>query len=210
MNTTCVAATQDDIMDIDQVEPQAPPSSLLATDKNTNPFSPLVPNFSGSFLESTSDFISSTPFATHPKEVREVPQDVKDSNQPSGRSGQAPLIGDVSESVHAHGSDTHGSVLIDEDVDQNISAAATAQATLHDGENHILGDVPQDRNSRSNASGFGRLPDDSNDIEEEMILAAIEASKREVEGAHNVCDANLQCLKACLPCSLLVLNACLS
>ncbi|KAG2677372.1 hypothetical protein I3760_12G095300 [Carya illinoinensis] len=182
MHTTYVAAPQDDFMDIDQVEPRAPPLSL---DRNANPFSPLGPNFSGSFLESSSDFTNSTPFVTHPKEVREVPLDVKDSNQPSGQSGQAPIIGDVSESVHAHGSDPHGSVSIDEGVDQNISAAATAQATLHDGEDHILGDGSHDRNIRPNASGFERLPDDSDDIEEEMILAAIEASKREVEGAHN-------------------------
>ncbi|KAG6636867.1 plant UBX domain-containing protein 8 [Carya illinoinensis] len=183
VHETIVTAPQDDIMDIDQVEPPAPP---LSTAINMNQFPHLDPDFSRRFLDSVSGFTNRAPFITHPKEVREIPIEVKDSGQPSDRSGRTPTIEDVTETEYAHDPDIHGTVLIDDDDDENFSAASTAQATLRGVEdNHILGDGSHDRNIRPSAPESNRLLDHSDDIEEEMILAAIEASKREVEGAHN-------------------------
>jgi hypothetical protein len=195
MHETSVAVPQDDLMDIDQVEPQVPPSSLLSAAGIMNPLSILDPNFRRRFLDGSSDLTNRGPFVTHPREVREIPIEVKDGNQPSSHSGQAPAIEDVTGTVHAGGPDIHGTVLIDDDEDEDISAASTAQARLWDGgKDHILGDGSHGGNVRPNAPEFESLPDYSNDIEEEMVRAAIEASKWELEAAQNVCDTNLQCL----------------
>lgn len=194
MHETSVAVPQDDLMDIDQVEPQGPPSFLSAA-RITNPFSILDPNFRRSFLGGSSDLTNRDPFVTHPREVREIPIEVKDDNQPSGHSGHAPAIEDVTGIVHARGPDIHGTVLLDDEDDEDISAASTAQARLRDGgKDHILGDASHGGNVRPNAPEFDSLPDYSNDIEEEMVRAAIEASKWELEAAQNVCDPNLKCL----------------
>lgn len=210
VHQTSVAAPEDDLMDIDQVEPQAPHLPFPSAARTMNQFSLLDPSFSRSIFDGRSDFTSRAPIVTHPRELREIPIEVKDNNQPSGQSGHTPTIEDVTGTVHAPGPDIHGTVLIDDEADEDISAASTVQATQLYGQGHIVGEDPLDRNFRPNAPEFDSLPDYGDEIEEEMIRAAIEASKREVEGAHNVCDANLQCLQGCPPCSLSILNACLS
>jgi hypothetical protein len=97
MHETSVAVPQDDLMDIDQVEPQVPPSSLLSAAGIMNPFSILDPNFRRRFLDGSSDLTNRGPFVTHPREVREIPIEVKDDNQPSSHSGQVPAIEDALE-----------------------------------------------------------------------------------------------------------------
>lgn len=179
---TSVAAPVDDFMDVDQVGPQGPPSSLLSGAININPFSILDPNFHRSFLGGGSDLTNRDPFVTHPREVREIPIEVKDGNQPSGHSGNAPTIEDVTGSVHAQGPDVHGTVLIDDEDDEDISVAPAVQDRLQD---QTLGDGSHGRNVRPNAPELERLPDYNNDIEEEMIRAAIEASKWEVDVAQD-------------------------
>ncbi len=210
IHETSVAAPQDDFMDVDEAEPRRPSLPLLPAPIN-NPFSLLDPNFRRSLFDIGSDFPNRAPFVTHPREVREIPIEVKGSSQSTSHSGPVPTIEDVTGTVHAHGPDTRGTVIIDDEDDVDISAASTAQA-VQQGERRdpILDDGSHDRNIGPSAPNFDRLPDYSNDIEEEMIRAAIEASRREVEGAHNVCDTNLHCLRAWPPCSLSVLNACIS
>ncbi|KAL1316546.1 hypothetical protein AAHE18_15G074100 [Arachis hypogaea] len=83
----------------------------------------------------------------------------------------------------AHGPDIHGTVIIHDD-DDDIPPAQTA---ARDEQMHTL-----DRNARPSAPEFENLPDYGNDIEEEMIRAAIEASKREAEEKYSNQNLNTE------------------
>ncbi|XP_027080951.1 plant UBX domain-containing protein 8-like [Coffea arabica] len=182
---TPVAAMEDDVMDIDdaaQVEPQRPPFSLLSSNRNLNPFSLLDPNFRRSILDSGTDFTNRDPFVSHPREVREVPIEVKDGNGQSGRSDSAPIIEDVTETAQAHGPEIRGNVILDEDDDKNVPTGPVERATGHNvGSDNTFGGFSHAPGSRPTAPGIDDMPDYSNDIEEEMIRAAIEASKRDAK-----------------------------
>lgn len=183
-------------MDIDdpvQPEPLGPPLARTSAARNVNPFSILDPVFGRNIFESTNDFTSQAPFVTHPREVREIPIEVKDGSQPSGRSGHGPVVEDVTETAHADSTINESVVIVDED---EVPAAPTAEARQQsEPKEDVLHDGSHDRNIGPSAPRFGDLPDYSDDIEEEMIRAAIEASKREVEesypnqqlSAQNVC-----------------------
>ncbi|TXG50983.1 hypothetical protein EZV62_023507 [Acer yangbiense] len=164
---TSVSAPQDDFMDIDDPIETGRALPLLSAARNLNPFSLLDPTIRRSFLEGRPDFTNREPFVSHPREVRQIPIEVKDGSQPSGH---APSIEDVTESAHVPAPNNQGTVIIDE-VDEDVPAAVTDTATLsHEG--HVNPTAP--------AFDDG-MPDYNNDIEEEMIRAAIEASKRETE-----------------------------
>jgi hypothetical protein len=164
------AVPQGDFMDIDdqhEDEIHRPPS-LLSFPRNLDPFSLLDPtrNIFDTHLGATNQ----TPFVTHPREVREIPIEVKDGSQSTPQAGHIPIVEDVTGTVHAQGPDIHGSVVIlddDDDDDENTPPAQTHSSP--------------DRIARPSAPNFENLPDSSNEIEEEMIRAAIEASKREAE-----------------------------
>ncbi|KAI3985405.1 hypothetical protein MKX01_033719 [Papaver californicum] len=145
------AIPQNDFMDIDDdpllVEPQGPPLPLLSAARNLNPFSLLDPTFGRSFLE----VATGAPLVSHPREVREIPIEVKDGNDQGNPSGSRPVIEDITGTT-THGPEIHGRVVIDDGEEENIPTAPAAPFLDYD-----------------------------NDIEEEMIRAAIEASKREVE-----------------------------
>ncbi|XVF13196.1 hypothetical protein REPUB_Repub08aG0187300 [Reevesia pubescens] len=171
---TSTVVPVDDAMDIDdpiEVVPSRPVLPLLPASRTTNPFSLLDPNFRRSFFDGTSDFTTHEPLVTHPREVREVPIEVKDSNDSSDRSGHAPAIEDVSETAQAHGPYTNETVIIDE-VDEDSTVQPSRQ-----------NDTSQDQHVTAipSAPVFGNLPDYHNEIEEQMIRAAIEASRRDVE-----------------------------
>lgn len=175
-------------MDIDdsvQVESRRPPFPLLSSNRHLNPFSLLDPNFGRSMFDSGTDFTSRAPFVSHPREVREIPIEVKDGNEQSGRSGSAPTIEDVTETAQAHGPEIHDTVIVDEDGDEDIPTGPVTpvtQAPRHNvGNDNLIGGFPRAPNSRSTARGIDDMPDYGNDIEEEMIRAAIEASKRDAE-----------------------------
>ncbi|KAM7494204.1 hypothetical protein LguiB_028813 [Lonicera macranthoides] len=179
------AAPPYDFMDVDdpiQVPPERPPFSLLPPPRNLNPFSLLDPNnLSRSIFDSSPGFTSGAPVVTHPREVREIPIEVKDGNEQSGNSGLAPTIQEVTGTEDERGPEIHGTVVIDdEDDDNNIPTTPTARATRQSERNNsALGDRPS-------APGIDDLPTDyNNDIEEEMIRAAIEASKRDAEIGHS-------------------------
>lgn len=174
-------------MDIDDdpigVEPQQPFPLLSAAQ---NPFSLLDPNFRRSFLEGSSvaDFPSGAPRVTHPREVRQIPIEFKDDNTQSSHSGLGPTIEDVTESAHGHGPEVHGTVIVDDDEDEDIPTAPTAHFSgQNEREIEFMADGVHGRNLAPSAPGLSSTNDYANDIEEEMIRAAIEASKREaVEG----------------------------
>ncbi|KAJ4885515.1 Plant UBX domain-containing protein 8 [Raphanus sativus] len=91
-----------------------------------------------------------------------TPIEVRDSSGPSERS-----IDHVTETVHVQGPPTQGTVTIDEESDDdNVPFAPTRR-----GSRQVI-------HAPSNVQDY-------NDIEEEMIQAAIEASKVDVEGLSN-------------------------
>ncbi|XP_010540613.1 PREDICTED: plant UBX domain-containing protein 8 isoform X2 [Tarenaya hassleriana] len=168
---------QDDAMDIDDVIPSTrrePPVSLLSAARTMDPFSLLQPNLGRSLFDN-DPLMSRSPFVTHPREVRQIPIEVKDSSEPSGRSSDAPAIEDVTGTVHAQGPAVEGMVIIDEESDDNSHAAPRGQSR------HVRPTAPAPDNFQ-----------EYNDIEEEMIRAAIEASKKEAEGPRNPSPGNRQ------------------
>ncbi|KAF8412316.1 hypothetical protein HHK36_000277 [Tetracentron sinense] len=193
LNPTSIAAPQNDLMVIDdpiQVESQGPRLPLLSDARNLDPFSLVHPNFARSFFDArgASEFTSPAPFVSHPREVREIPIEFKDGTDQSGHSGPGgPTIEDVTETACMHGPEIHENVIIDDEEDEDIPTApiadAASQSERKDG---FSGETLHERHPRSSAPELDSLPDYSNDIEEEMINAAIEASKREVqEGYQN-------------------------
>ncbi|OVA14152.1 UBX [Macleaya cordata] len=183
---------QDDFMDIDddpldplQVEPQGPPLPLLSAARNLNPFSLLDPNFRRSFFEGIgpAEFTSGAPFVSHPREVREIPIEVKDGNDQSSHSGSRPVIEDITGTAPAHGPEIHGSVIIEDEEDEETLTVPAAHVSGQNERIDSFSDV-RGRRPRPSAPELGGLTDYGNDIEEEMIRAAIEASKREVEEGH--------------------------
>ncbi|XP_028759028.1 plant UBX domain-containing protein 8 isoform X1 [Neltuma alba] len=179
---TSAAVPQDDFMDIDnQINDELRrPLPLFSSDRNLNPFSLLDPAFSRSMFGARLDSTNNDPFVTHPREVREIPIEVKDGNQSNSQAGHAPTIEDVTGTVHAHGPDVHGTVIVDDDDDdKNTSPAPTGRQDEQ--KRMMLADTSRDRSTRPSAPELENVPDYGNDIEEEMIRAAIEASKREAE-----------------------------
>ncbi|KAK9147749.1 hypothetical protein Scep_006506 [Stephania cephalantha] len=187
---TTARMSQDDFMDVDddpiRMESQRPPFSLLSAASNLNPFSLLDPNFRRSFLEGTlsADLGSGAPWVTHPREVREIPIEVKDESGPTSISGSRPIIEEVSETANAHGSEIHGQVSLDEEGEDNkvIPADPGAHSSHNERNDDAFGGRVHGRNAGLTAPLLADATEYSNDIEEEMIQAAIEASKREVEG----------------------------
>lgn len=183
VNTTSIAP-QEDPMDIDnpvQEHPEPPLSLLPAARENFNPYSLLNERLTRSLLSASSDFEQRLPFVTHPRNVRQIPIEVKDGDGSSDHSGRGPTIEDVTGTEHDQGPEVRGPFMVEEGDD--VPAESTARATR---ENEDTEDSPgvssQNRNVGPSPSGFDSLPD-YNDIEEEMIRAAIEASKRDIEGS---------------------------
>ncbi|PKA66409.1 hypothetical protein AXF42_Ash007107 [Apostasia shenzhenica] len=166
--TVSAPTPRDDFMDIDDsndAETAAPTPSLLSGSQRWSPFSIFDRHLGQSMFDGgTTDFMSRVPRVSHPRDVRQIPIDFKDENPTQGTSTQGPRIEDVTGRDSEHGPEVHGTVDIEDDDDVFPSAPST--------------DV-----------SFGRHPgpsivpsnDYTIDIEEEMIQAAIEASKREVE-----------------------------
>ncbi|KAI3689572.1 hypothetical protein L2E82_47533 [Cichorium intybus] len=170
-----IAAPSEDLMDIDDptLAPHRPPLSLFpsARDMNINPFSLLDPNFTRSIFDSGPGFRGSEPFVSHPREVRQIPIEVKDGpSTESDLSGHAPRIEDVTETTTENVPETHGRVIIDEDDDDDdFPTSLPSREGVHN------------TRLRASAPVIGDSPDHG--IEEEMIRAAIEASKQDSHDA---------------------------
>ncbi|KAK6935334.1 UBX domain [Dillenia turbinata] len=184
MRETSTAAPRADFMDVDEPRPirsLGNPLSLFSAGRN--PFSLLDPNFGRSLLDNSFDIMSREPFVSHPREVREVPIELKDGNQSSRRLGNVPIIEDVTGSAQDHGTEIRGTVVMDDEDDDNAEDGASIGHAVEK-KDHIVGDSSHNRQTVPSAPRVDNLPDYSNDIEEEMIQAAIEASKWEAEGGH--------------------------
>ncbi|KAL3498781.1 hypothetical protein ACH5RR_041513 [Cinchona calisaya] len=180
MHEESIAAARDDVMDIDdpvQVGSQRPPFPLLPSNRNL-----LDPNFGRSIFDSGTDFTSEAPSVSHPREVMEIPVEVKDGNEQSRRSGSTPSVEDVTGTAQVHGPEIHGTVIVDEDDDEDVPTGPVTQAPRgNTGNDNIFGGFPHAPLSGPTAPAIDDMPDYSNDIEEEMVRAAIEASKRDAE-----------------------------
>ncbi|KAI3453660.1 hypothetical protein Pfo_010323 [Paulownia fortunei] len=166
---------REDVMDIDDpipVESRRPRSSLLPFARDLNPFSLLDPNFTRSIFD-IRNTATQPPFVSHPREVREIPIEVKDGVGASGHSGGAPTIEDVTETAHEHGPEIRGTVIIDDEDDDKSFVNPPITPSVGHGTGH------SSTNSGPSAPTIVDVPDYGNDIEEEMIRAAIEASKQD-------------------------------
>ncbi|XP_051115109.1 plant UBX domain-containing protein 8 [Andrographis paniculata] len=169
---------QGDDMDIDdpmQVGLRRPPPSRLPFSSDINPFSLLDPSLTRSIFDPGTNISSRSPFVSHPREVREIPIEVKDSGGASDNTGRAPVIEDVSETAYDHGPEVRGAVTLDDDDDD--TTYTPNPASTHDRHGNQGSPVQ----SGPSAPTIVDVPDNdySNDIEEEMIRAAIEASKKD-------------------------------
>ncbi|KAK4744939.1 hypothetical protein SAY87_011251 [Trapa incisa] len=166
-------APEEDFMDIDdpvQVENQDPLSSpLSAASDYVNPFSLIGENFTRSPFN--------VPFVSHCREVREIPIEVKDGNGPSGNFGHGPIIEDITGRDYDHGLPVHGTVVIDE-VDDDVPRVSTAHVT----ESNERAEISSNYGNVQPSAPVYENSLDYTDVEEEMIRAAIEASKRDIEG----------------------------
>lgn len=160
-------------MDIDdpiQVESHRPDSSLPPFARDVNPFSSLEPNFGASIIDNVTGIASRTSSTSHPRGIGEIPIEVKDGTGTSARSGLN--TADAIETAHGHGSGIRGAVMLDDDDDDD-----TPNARMTEVEGH---------GNRGGSVQFGAsaptvidVRDDTFDIEEEMIRAAIEASRQD-------------------------------
>ncbi|XP_073312845.1 plant UBX domain-containing protein 8-like isoform X1 [Primulina huaijiensis] len=178
------SAPSDDVMDIDDstpVEALRPSSLLFPSARDLNPFSLLDPNYSRSaFL----DIVSRSPFVSHPRNVREIPIEVKDGDGASMHPHNAPTIEEVTDTEHDLGRETHGTIIIDDEDDEKEVNTPSIGASRYG--KHITS-----VNVGQSAPTVMDVPNYSNDIEEEMIRAAIEASKQDAKLSNQQHDEHL-------------------
>ncbi|XP_042425558.1 plant UBX domain-containing protein 8-like isoform X1 [Zingiber officinale] len=175
--TNQVVSRNEDFVNIDDPrESEHPRSSLpLFPSRDMNRFSLLDPTF-GHFPSlfdgrGVSGFPTHGPLVSHPREVRELPIEFKDDAREAGASGVGPTNKDVTRNETAHCQETRGIVIInDEDLDMDHADHGTNASGRTSFDNHIGPTISPVVDM-----------DYNNDIEEEMIRAAIEASKREAE-----------------------------
>ncbi|KAJ6695520.1 FAS-ASSOCIATED PROTEIN [Salix koriyanagi] len=127
MRQTSIPSLQDDVMDIDDdpIEvappPRRNPLSILAESGAMNSFSLLDPHFQRGY-----DFMNRAPIVSQPRELREIPIEVKDESGASGHSVHAPIIEDVTGTEHAQGPGIQGTVIAeDDDISTDLNARAT-------------------------------------------------------------------------------------
>ncbi|XP_047313965.1 plant UBX domain-containing protein 8-like [Impatiens glandulifera] len=165
IRTAPTVIPENDSMDIDEpflTETRGNPFPFLSSARNTSPFALLDPDFGRGLFDGGTAFTSREPFVSHPREVREIPIEVIDGHGNSSRSGHAPSIEEITGSAQEHGPEIHGPIVIDEEDDEVIQRSLPAPS----------------------APVIGDFPDYTNDIEEEMIRAAIEASKKDAREVH--------------------------
>ncbi|XP_074264838.1 plant UBX domain-containing protein 8-like [Silene latifolia] len=170
-------APLDDLMDIDDPTSlvHRGPSSLFSATRGMNPFSLLDPTFQRGLFDAPDIFNRPSeliergraPFVSQPREVRQIPIEVRDGPDNSAtQPGHGPRIEDVTDVIDVEGSEMHGPVIVDEEDDEDITRNYQGI-------------------TRPSAPQFDASADYGNDIEEEMIRAAIEASKRDAELQNN-------------------------
>jgi len=189
INQNTVIASRDD-MDVDGPLDNTFQRSLFP-ENFRDPFALMDPNFQQQFFDriGATDSVSLGPLVSHPREVREIPIEVKEGDPQTGPSGQAPVIEDVTGNESSHGPEVHGTIIIDDEDDMLPSAPSAPHAN-----------IPSNTSSVPTAPPLVHVNDYDDDIEEEMIRAAIEASKKDAEGLANVswlCVCTRLCVFIC-------------
>ncbi|KZV52602.1 hypothetical protein F511_25854, partial [Dorcoceras hygrometricum] len=185
-------APSDDNMDIDYPTPvdvYRPSSLLFPSARDLNPFSLLDPNYRRSTFDSDIGIVSRPPFVSHPRNVREIPIEVKDGDGASRYPRNAPTIEEFTDTEHDLGRETQGTIIIDDEddgKDVNTSSMGASRYGKH------IGSV----NPGPSAPTIVDVPDYSNDIEEEMIRAAIEASKQDAKLSNQELDEHLDLMES--------------
>lgn len=148
-----------------------PPFSALPS-RTINPFPLLDSDLSRSAFDGGSDLLSTDHLVSRHREVRQIPVVVKDSTEQSSHSGLAPTGEGSTGIANRQGSEIHDTVIIDDEDEEDILPAPVTRAAPT---------YSQVAASGPSAPTMDDLPDYRNDIEEEMVRAAIEASKRDSE-----------------------------
>ncbi|XP_058224948.1 plant UBX domain-containing protein 8 isoform X1 [Rhododendron vialii] len=155
----------------------APRNVATNIDDHLNPFSHVNSDLRRSLWDSGPDFTSSSPIVSHSGEVGEIPIEIRDGTEQSHNSVLAPNIDGFSGKSDAVCSGTGGTVITDGDV--NIPIALSGDTSGQNGQkDDALHDSSNDTSRMPSSPGIDDF-DYSNDIEEEMIRAAIEASRRD-------------------------------
>ncbi|KAL1828399.1 hypothetical protein DCAR_0207603 [Daucus carota subsp. sativus] len=185
--TTAIAEAQDDLMDIDEPIREefgrpfpALPSGII------NPFSLLDSDLSRTSFDGVSDLSSSAHLVSRRREARQIPVVVKDGTEESSHSGLPPTGGDSTGNANIQGSEIHNTVTIDDEDDEDILPAPVTG---------IAPTYAQVAASGPSAPTIDDLPDYRNDIEEEMVRAAIEASKRDSEISYSDQNTSMSAIR---------------
>jgi hypothetical protein len=141
-----------------------------------DPFALMDPNFQQRFFDRAGSAGTTNHDAqgSHP---REATVEVKDSNIQTGPSGQASVVENITGHGSSYGPQFRETIIIDDDEDELPYGISSQHAD-------IPSIVSQPNPPLPTAPPLVHVTD--NDIEEEMIRAAIEASKREAEELANV------------------------
>lgn len=171
---TSIAEAQDDLMDIDDPirDESNRPSFPALPSRTVNPFPLLDSDLSRSAFDGVSDLSSTGHLVSRRREVRQIPVVVKDGTEQSSHSGLAPTGENSTGTANRQSSDIHDTVIIDDEDEENILLAPDTR---------VAPSYAQVASSGPSAPTMNDLPDYRNDIEEEMVRAAIEASKRDSE-----------------------------
>lgn len=166
-----IAEAQDDLMDIDDpIRDESQRHSFPALPSRTiNPFPLFDSDLSRSAFDGGSD-LSSTGHLVSRR--RQIPIVVKDGTEQSSHSGLAPTGENSTGTANNQGSEIHDTVIVDDEDGENILPAPVTG---------VAPSYAQVASSGPSAPMINDLPDYRNDIEEEMVRAAIEASKRDSE-----------------------------
>ncbi|WVZ65630.1 hypothetical protein U9M48_014960 [Paspalum notatum var. saurae] len=171
INQNNLPPIHDDMMDVDGPLDNNFQRSLLS-ENFRDPFALMDPNFQQQFFDriGSTGSVSRDSLVSHPREVREIPIEVEDTEP----SVQAPVIEDVTGNESSHGLEVHETIIID-DEDGRFSSAPHAN-------------IPNSTSPVPTAPPLVHVNDYDDDIEEEMIRAAIEASKKDAEGPANIAE----------------------
>ncbi|KAK3132878.1 hypothetical protein QOZ80_6AG0528940 [Eleusine coracana subsp. coracana] len=180
INQNTAPASHDDMMDLDGPLDNTFQSSLPETFRD--PFALMDPNFQQQFFDrigSTDTFHG--PRVSQPREAREIPIEVKNSETQTGPSDQAPVIEDVTGHESSQRPGVPETIIIDGE-DDGLSSAASAHHA------NISNNMSPPNTTLPSAPPLVHVNDYDDDIEEEMIRAAIEASKKDAEGLANTTE----------------------
>ncbi|CAD6218462.1 unnamed protein product [Miscanthus lutarioriparius] len=171
-------ASRDDMMDLDGPLDNTFQRSSFP-ENFRDPFALMDPNFQHQFFDrvGSTDGVSRGPLVSHPREAREIPIEVKDRDPQTGPSGEAPVIEDVTGNESLNGPEVPETIIIDDEDGGLLSAPSAPHAS-----------IPSNTPSVPTAPPLVHVNDYDDDIEEEMIRAAIEASKKDSEALANIAE----------------------